>query len=200
MYFYKNWRVLTEIPQIMLDPIIWQCLPANWSHESNSRHEEPLKDGKLIEFGFPIRNKSKEPTEEQYRILGACTELTNWLLFEGYKWIRGEVATLMPGVKLGWHADPQWFHDKCVRIHVPIITNEDCIQLWKDDFNEAEYTKHMQVGYAYELNNRAIHSAYNAGNQPRVHLVLDCMAEDVWNNAIANKVNVVEVIDEDPSY
>jgi hypothetical protein len=140
MYFYKNWRVLTEIPQIMLDPIIWQCLPANWSHESNSRHEEPLKDGKLIEFGFPIRNKSKEPTEEQYRILGACTELTNWLLFEGYKWIRGEVATLMPGVKLGWHADPQWFHDKCVRIHVPIITNEDCIQLWKDDFNEAEYT------------------------------------------------------------
>ena len=200
MYFYKNWRVLTEIPQIMLDPIIWQCLPANWSHESNSRHEEPLKDGKLIEFGFPIRNKSKEPTEEQYRILGACTELTNWLLFEGYKWIRGEVATLMPGVKLGWHADPQWFHDKCVRIHVPIITNEDCIQLWKDDFTEAEFTKHMQVGYAYELNNRAMHSAYNAGNQPRVHLVLDCMAEDVWNNAIANKVNVVEVIDEDPSY
>jgi len=199
MYFYKNWRVLTEIPQSMLDPIIWQCDIINWSHESNSRHEEPLKDGKLIEFGFPIRNKSKEPTEEQYRILGACTELTDWLLFEGYKWIRGEVATLMPGVMLGWHADPQWFHDKCVRIHVPIITNEHCLQSWKDD-KDAQITKHMQVGYAYELNNRAIHSAYNAGNDPRVHLVLDCMAEDVWNNAIKNKINVVEVIDKDPSY
>ena len=199
MWFYKNWRIITEIPQTMLDPIIWHCLPANWNHESNTRTEPPLKDGKLIEFAFPIRDREKEPTEEQYKILGSCTELTDWLLFEGYKWIRGEVATLMPGVKLGWHADPQWFHDQCVRIHVPIITNEHCVQLWKDD-KEVEFNKHMQVGYAYELNNRAIHSAYNAGNEPRVHLVLDCMAEDVWKHALENKVNVVEVIDENPSY
>lgn len=199
MYFYKNWRVITEIPKFMLDPIIKVCLPANWNHESNTRNEPPLKDGKLVEFQFPIRDREKALTEEQSNILDACSELTDWLLFEKYKWIRGEVATLMPTVKLGWHADPQWFHDKCVRIHVPIITNPDCVQLWKDD-KGVIFDKHMEVGYAYELNNRVQHSASNNGKEPRVHLILDCMPEEDWNEAISNKVNVVEIIDKNPSY
>ena len=126
-----NYRTLSEIPKKLLKPIVDACKKAQWTDGNYDRFEKPLADGKLIEFPFPIAKREQNYTEEQRAILQACRPLLEWILsqpqFANYKWIRGEVATLVPGVELGWHRDPQWFHDRCVRLHVPIITNKRCV-------------------------------------------------------------------------
>jgi len=197
MLIDSNYRVLETIPTNLLEEIVVHCKQAMWNSGLYDRFEKPLAEGKLLEFPFPIA-KEKHYTEEQRNILVACRPLLNWIVdlpqFKNYKWIRGEVATLPPGVELGWHRDPQWFHDNCVRLHVPIITNEQCVQLWKD----CEF--HMECGYLYELNNRVMHSARNAGNDFRTHLILDLMPEAKWIASRQANINPVALVDAPGEY
>lgn len=199
MLFDKNYRVISAVDAGLVDPIAEACKAvADWSNGKYDRFEKVLADGKLVEYPFPISKPEKNYTEEQSAILKASKPLLDWIMslpeFVGYKWIRGEVATLLPGVTLGWHKDPQWFHDNCVRLHVPINTNEKCVQLWTDE----EY--HMEMGNLYELNNRVIHSATNQGITPRTHLILDIMPEQKWAESRANKVNPIALVDGPGSY
>jgi hypothetical protein len=193
-----NYRTLSEIPKKLLKPIVDACKKAQWTDGNYDRFEKPLADGKLIEFPFPIAKREQNYTEEQRAILQACRPLLEWILsqpqFANYKWIRGEVATLVPGVELGWHRDPQWFHDRCVRLHVPIITNKRCVQLWEN----VEF--HMAFGHLYELNNRVRHSARNAGRQSRTHLILDLMPELEWQQSREQGINPVALVDAPGEY
>ena len=198
MLFESNYRVVESIDDGLVDPIIEACKKANWGNGSYDRFEKVLSDGKLVEYPFPISKPNKNYTDEQLEILKASKPLLDWILtlprFAGYKWIRGEVATLLPGVTLGWHKDPQWFHDNCVRLHVPIYTNDQCVQLWKDD----EY--HMQMGNLYELNNRVMHSATNRGTEFRTHLILDIMPESKWQESRRLNVNPIALVDAPGDY
>ncbi len=193
-----NYRTLTAIPQDLLDPIVQACRTAQWGDGNYDRFEKPLASGKLIEFPFPIAKREQNYTVEQKAILQACRPVLDWIMtqpqFQGYKWIRGEVATLLPGVELGWHRDPQWFHDNCVRLHVPIITNDQCVQLWEGE----EF--HMALGHLYELNNRVKHSARNSGLEARTHLILDLMPEEQWRRSREQGVNAVALEDAPGEY
>jgi hypothetical protein len=54
------------------------------------------------------------------------------------------------------------------RIHVPIITNENCI------FNVGEESINMKVGEIWEMNNDKLsHSVVNDGDEDRIHLIID---------------------------
>lgn len=198
MLFDGNYRVLGSIPAELLEPVVSACQQAHWSNGTYDRFEKPLAEGKLVEYPFPISKPTKNYTPEQTSILRASTALLDWIMqlpqFDSYKWIRGEVATLLPGVELGWHRDPQWFHDRCVRLHVPIITNSGCLQLWEG----TEY--HMEVGYLYELNNRLLHSARNAGTEARTHLILDLMPAAQWQLSREQGVNPVALVDRPGEY
>lgn len=198
MLFELNYRVVSAIDPQLVEPIANACEQASWDNGSYDRFEKVLADGKLVEYPFPISKPDKNYTEEQLAILKASKPLLDWIMslkrFHDYKWIRGEVATLLPGVTLGWHKDPQWFHDNCVRLHVPIVTNDLCVQLWKNE----EY--HMELGNLYELNNRVMHSATNQGKEARTHLILDIMPEATWTQARANKVNPIAIVDAPGDY
>jgi len=193
-----NHRTLAKIPKKLLTPIIRACETAQWNDGNYDRFEKPLAEGKLVEFPFPIAKREQNYTNEQKAILQACRPILDWIMarsqFQGYKWIRGEVATLLPGVELGWHCDPQWFHDNCVRLHVPIITNDQCVQLWEG----AEF--HMTLGHLYELNNRVRHSARNAGTKARTHLILDLMPEEQWRRSREEGINPVGLVDAPGEY
>lgn len=198
MLIESNYLKVAEIPNDLLIPIIESCQQATWTDGSYDRFEKPLADGKLIEFPFPIARREPNYTDQQKLILESCRPLLEWIMslprFQGYKWIRGEVATLVPGVELGWHRDPQWFHDNSVRLHVPVITNENCWQLWENE----EF--HMMVGMLYELNNRVLHSARNSGDQDRTHLILDLMPEEKWINSRQQGINPVGLVDTPGEY
>lgn len=198
MLFDSNYRVLGSIPTELLEPVIEACKQAQWNNGTYDRFEKPLAEGKLVEYPFPISKPTKNYTKEQTDILRASTALLDWIMqlpqFKLYKWIRGEVATLLPGVELGWHRDPQWFHDQCTRLHVPIITNRGCLQLWEG----IEY--HMAVGGLYELNNRVLHSARNAGTEARTHLILDLMPAAQWQASREQNINPVALVDRPGEY
>jgi hypothetical protein len=54
------------------------------------------------------------------------------------------------------------------RIHIPIITNEDCY------FTVGEVTKNMKEGEIWEINNdKKMHSVSNDGDADRIHLIVD---------------------------
>jgi hypothetical protein len=193
MLFELNYRVIEKVNADLVNPIREACKNVNWNNGTYNRLEKVLSDGKLIEFPFLIRTTIKDYTLEQAEILKASKPLLDWILtlprFVGYKWIRGEVATLLPGVTLGWHKDPHWFQDNCIRLHVPIYTNDQCVQLWKNE------ECHMEIDHLYELNNRVIHSATNKGTDFRTHLVLDTMPESKWQESRQLGINPIGFVD-----
>jgi hypothetical protein len=171
-----NYNAVEFIDMRLLDPIIKACSSMEWSNPAYQRNEKVLASGKLLEYPFYISKRGQTYTDQETRLLESSRQLLQWIKglprYRGYEWIRGEVATLMPGVSLEWHKDPQWFHDNCMKIHVPLITNENCINLWEDE------QVHFEVGQLYEFNNRVMHSAVNNSTLPRTHLIFDLMHID----------------------
>ena len=74
----------------------------------------------------------------------------------------GRVRILLkePRTTLSWHRDPE------PRLHVPIITNQGCLQVIEN------IAKHLPAdGSAWITNNTKYHNAFNGGEENRVHLV-----------------------------
>jgi hypothetical protein len=115
-----------------------------------------------------------DPTDP---IAESVQQLVDWMLarprLSGFEPVRGEIATLNPGAKLDLHRDRRWFHANSRRMHIPLITNENCVHVGV--INEQAETYHMDVDYLYELNNIDPHRASNAGTVPRIHLIVDFM-------------------------
>jgi hypothetical protein len=166
-----------------------------WTDPAYNRSEVPLKAGRLLELDCKISSKYREQqgyTETERGLLRSCDALIDWIKsldeFKSYSVARGEFATLLPNAKLGWHMDPRMFHTLSNRLHVPLITNSLCNQLWVDE------TMHMEVGYLYELNNGVLHSAENFGSEPRCHLILDVMPtvdlERIVNNGTVGMIKI----------
>lgn len=63
-----------------------------------------------------------------------------------------------------------------IRIHIPMITNEQCFfQFWdgKPEANKQSIVRsyHLEVGKAYEVNTSNFHTAVNFGTEFRYHLI-----------------------------
>jgi Aspartyl/Asparaginyl beta-hydroxylase len=161
----------------------------DWKHDSYYRYEKPLKEAKLIELPYIVRT-TKNYTDEQLLFIENCSSLIEIVsaFFPGYIKVRGEVATLFPGVELGWHSDVHWFQKNCHRVHVPIITSLECLQLW------VTYSEHLTIGNVYEINNRKIHSARNSGSTIRTHLILDFCHPNVWQSYIDDGGDILAIL------
>ncbi len=53
------------------------------------------------------------------------------------------------------------------KIHIPVCTEPDAILT----VNGVKY--HLQPGYAYEVNNRLVHGAFNGGTHNRIHFIFE---------------------------
>lgn len=84
----------------------------------------------------------------------------------GY-FIRIVLTRLAANSKITPHVDDGESLRLCHRIHVPIITNEDCF------FCVGESRIHMRAGEMWEINNRLVHHVENGGDHARVHLIQD---------------------------
>ena len=195
MKFDKNYRVISQLPVELIAATIDALKLIQWDSSVYNRSEVPLKPGRLLELDCKISSKYREQhgyTEAERCLLRSCDMLIDWIKsldeFKSYSVARGEFATLLPNNKLGWHIDPRMFHTMSHRLHVPLITNPLCNQLWTDE------TMHMEVGYLYELNNGVLHSAENFGTEPRCHLILDVMPtvdlERIVNNGTVGMIKI----------
>jgi hypothetical protein len=173
----------------IIEPISNMCNKIDWSNPIYARTEYKLADGRLLELPYVI-SKTLFYTKEQTAFIAECSVLVEMALkfFPGFVKVRGEIATLMPGAELTYHSDDHWFQKFCHRIHIPLVTSTDCMQLWND------HTEHLYVGHIYEINNRKIHSAKNAGSNIRTHLILDFCDPDVWHPFVDNGGNPLSIV------
>ncbi len=87
------------------------------------------------------------------------------------------LAKLRRGAKIGLHEDTPISSAYPHKIHIPISTNPG-VKFFIDNL-----TYHLEVGQAYEVNNRTIHGGANEGDSDRIHLIF-CLYD--------RKLNVVK--------
>ena len=86
--------------------------------------------------------------------------------------IRAILVNLPANTFIGEHVDKGESLDKCMRCHIPIITNKSVL------FKIEEEVKNLKPGEVWEINNtKKLHSVQNNGKQDRVHLIVDWMLD-----------------------
>lgn len=173
---------LGTIDKSKIKSAVETALITNWLDKNFDRHEESLVAGRLCTLPFPIRNVNLEYTDEQITLIKSVMPIVEDIksYFPDYKPVRGEIVNLLPKRQLTLHKDIYWFHKHSKRIHVPLYTNSKCYQIFED----RQYK--LKQGRIYEINNRIMHSASNQSSKCRIHLILDLMHknkfEELKNN------------------
>jgi len=83
------------------------------------------------------------------------------------------IANLQAGGSIGSHTDGCGSISECMRIHIPLVTNEKATLTIKSPSTGKTVTKHLTVGHAFEINNKCEHSAENLGLEDGLHIILD---------------------------
>lgn len=81
---------------------------------------------------------------------------------------RAMLVRLAPGGVVAPHADTGIYADATERVHVPLITNEGA---WFQFEGDQRY--HIPAGVVAAFDKHISHSAYNEGDQPRIHMIMD---------------------------
>jgi len=118
-------------------------------------------DNHLDNFFYPIWDEWKSRLEP---ILETATKPY------GYRdgdFSRIMLAKLPAGSKISLHIDPYKSSNYTHKIHIPIQTNPE-VEFW---INRKRY--HFLEGYAYEVNNKALHGGINRGETDRINLIIE---------------------------
>jgi hypothetical protein len=95
-----------------------------------------------------------------------------------YMWAR--LARMEPNGSLWEHRDYQELKSvRRLRLHIPVVTNPSATLII------GGRRIHMASGYVWKLNPVHRHGAINFGREPRVHILLDCYANEPLDRMIA---------------
>lgn len=87
--------------------------------------------------------------------------------------LRCLLAKLQPSGVIPKHIDKGGYFDRTLRIHIPIVTNEQSTMT----VNEREF--HMRVGEVWVINNCAVHGVENGHpTEARTHLICDYLPSE----------------------
>lgn len=191
MFFDADLKEITNIPSSVLKNLTNEVKFIDWNLPDFDRKEVTLVEGRLCLLPFLISKLDQlTDTDSRKKIWSAASPIIEFIkdTMPDEKIIRGEVVNLIPNRSLTPHIDIYWFHQESRRIHIPIITNDQCFLTFEDR------PYHLAVGSIYEMNNRILHSAVNNGLTNRVHVILDVMNLDVYNHALLTKQNFMEMV------
>lgn len=87
--------------------------------------------------------------------------------YENAGFSRIMLAKLPAKGKISLHIDPYLSSNFTHKIHIPIKTNPK-VEFWVD-----RQRYHFQEGYAYEVNNKALHGGINNGEEERINLIFE---------------------------
>jgi hypothetical protein len=112
------------------------------------------------------------PTDELMR----CPYTMDVMSELGGVWGRSRLMGLGPGAKVPPHIDCHYYWVTHLRIHIPVITNPGV------SFTCGDETVHMEAGECWVFDSFRRHTVENAGDEQRVHLVLDTVgSERLWD-------------------
>jgi hypothetical protein len=141
----------------------------------------PLLAGRQFMFPYLLGpNKRQYEGDEKYLVdtFMSLSSFIRDIIFPGCEIIRGEIAGLGADKEVLPHKDHRWFHKHSKRIHVPLVTNEGCFNI----FEGREH--HLDEGNIYEINNLVSHSAKNVGKSLRFHLIIDIISPELYKEGI----------------
>lgn len=139
----------------------WSCLPLR-SAGGDARHIMPI-DGAAY-AGTPQ--------------LARCGYLREVLASFACAVNSARLLALAPGALIHAHRDAGTaLADGLVRIHIPIRTSPQVL------FTIDGETVHFTAGHAWYMDASRLHAVHNQGTAPRIHLVLDCVA-NAWLEAL----------------
>lgn len=101
-------------------------------------------------------------SEQEYNLINPLFVNTPFEdVVKEYKLVRTRLMWLEPRTCYSIH------RDQSVRLHIPLVTNEDC----KFIFPEESEMFYLPVGGAYHVNTNKTHSFCNFSAEPRLHLL-----------------------------
>ncbi len=133
-------------------------------YDEDFRHEDPTR-----REAWPRFEAALEPVLDAVRAgLG-----------EGY-FLRVILTRLAPRASIPRHADGGLSLPFAHRVHAPLLTSDEV------RFTVGETRRALRVGELWEINNLRPHSVVNAGDAPRVHLILDYVTPDLARRRAAS--------------
>lgn len=107
--------------------------------------------------------------------LRQCPYIMEIMADLGAVWGRSRLMGLAPGAVVPEHVDVGYYWRTHIRIHIPVVTNPGVA------FSCDQETVHMAPGECWLFDSFCLHNVRNAGDQKRVHLVLDTVGgERLW--------------------
>lgn len=164
------YKELGSLPIDLIDLAAELCHEIDWSLDRYTRDNDISLStySRLLPMPSPSAGNF-EYNDLEKKLVNICKSILSELpeMYAGLKILNCEIATLPPNTIIKLHYDGKWSHKAAHRIHIPITTNDDCVNTWLT-------TKcHMTPGKFYEINNRILHGATNKGNTNRTHLIID---------------------------
>lgn len=160
--------ILATLPDLSTLPEFntWQQLSVTHSEVSNSWFDSvgSLYNYKLGKFDrathdFTILNQHFIGTYME----AAISEVKKQAIIDGVQIGRIRYMYLQPKTCYTLHTDPEEF-----RYHIPLVTNSKCF------FVNGDVVERMpHVGWLYRFQTSVQHTAVNASNDVRIHLVFD---------------------------
>jgi len=120
----------------------------------------------LISLNGEINNEFNGPMK-QTKILSRLHYTKQVIASFGEVFGRSRLMRLSPDCEVPLHTDTSYHWMKRVRIHIPIITDNEVI------FHCADKKVHMAAGEAWLFDSWKQHKVVNQGQTNRVHLVID---------------------------
>lgn len=115
-------------------------------------------DLSVLQRYYPLIKEASDKVKETY----------------GYQRIRYKslmLVKLLANQSISEHIDEAGSYDTCHRVHIPVITSEQCVFT----VNGTEF--HMGVGEIVEIDNLKPHSVVNNGGD-RIHIIFDICETD----------------------
>lgn len=161
-------NVIGHVPSESIEAALAEIgAPSSWPVAKRDKHRK-LKQGRSL----ILRNYTHRDTEMRAH-MPAVEALVRQVLSLGYGSVPGKivVACLPPGKEIKPHYDAGGYYKFHNRIHVPLCTSASC------RMRSGTQTFHMEAGNIYLFQNLQVHSAHNASNVDRLHLILDVLDE-----------------------
>jgi len=139
----------------------------------------------LIHFIEPILGEDRLPIFLPNDALKKCPYMLS--IFETFKCQveTFRIHTLDPGASIQKHRDTGYsFEMGKVRLHIPIITNPKVEMLVADELIP------MQTGECWYCNFHIEHEVRNNSDQPRVHIILDCLVNDWLKGVFGEAISI----------
>lgn len=187
MKLEKPFIEITKCPQDILDHLLVESNKMNWDDPKVLTKEEAFFD-QSYRYEAVTKYFNEEtyfyseipPSEDINKILKPYTDFLLSVIFPNYTLFRCQMVCLKPGQNVYPHIDPRVYHTYGKRIHLPLKVTDKSFHVHFDPDNNYDmiFSK-MTEGMITDFDNITPHSAFNYGDETRIHVICDIVSETV---------------------